>query len=225
MENNKTNNMKITDGVSLAGLRLNSDGFTKEDKFDLGKQDNDRLVDFVENIETRPDFNDSSTFLYDGYEHIHVLYKDIATGRMGAATFSQIKDYKVVPNEENPRGIIMYFMDGTSERVLIRGEDKFDLDIGIQMCLFKKILSDAMCEDYGSSVMNKLVLHAKKVKKNNERFLVKTATEEAERKRVRTNLIAKKQRRSARRKQEQIEMMAEAYRKAMDSNPENDANE
>ena len=219
---NKTNNMKITDGVTLAGIRLNSDGFTKEEKLDLKMQDMRRRESFVENIETRPDFNDSRTFLYDGYEYAYVFCDDInKTVYPTSFSVSQIKDWKVIPSENNPRGIVMYFMDGTSERVVTHGGDKFDLDVGIQMCLFKKMLSDKT-NGNGSSVMNKLVLHAKKVKKNNERFLEKNAEAEAERKRVRANLIAKKQRRAARRKKEQVEMMAEAYRKAMGSTSENE---
>ena len=219
---NKTNNMKITDGVTLAGIRLTSDGFTKEEKLDLKMQDMRRRASFVENIEDRPDFNDSRTFLYDGYEYVYVFCEYISKTVHPASLFvSQIKDWKVIPNENNPRGIVMYFMDGTSERVVTHGGDKFDLDVGIQMCLFKKMLSD-VTNGNGSSVMNKLVLHAKKVKKNNERFMEKTAAEESERKRVRANLIAKKQRRAARRKKEQVEMMAEAYRKAMGAASDNE---
>ena len=219
---NKTNNMKITDGVTLAGIRLTSDGFTKEEKLDLKMQDMRRRASFVENIEDRPDFNDSRTFLYDGYEYAYVFCDDInKTVYPTYLVVSQIKDWKVIPSENNPRGIVMYFMDGTSERVVTHGGDKFDLDVGIQMCLFKKMLSDKTYGN-GSSVMNKLVLHAKKVKKNNERFLEKNAAEEAERKRVRANLIAKKQRRAARRKKEQVEMMAEAYRKAMGAASDNE---
>ena len=219
MENNKTSNMKITDGVSLAGVRLNSDSFADDVENKLRVLDMQRLARYLKDIKSKPDFNDSRTFLYDGYEYIHVIQSGVNGGMISASFMSQIKDYKVIPNEENPRGLVMYFMDGTSERVVTRGEDKFDLDVGIQMCLFKKMLSDAT-NGNGSSVMNKLVLHAKKVKKNNERFLDKTAAEEAERKRVRANMTAKKQRRAARRKNEQIEMMAEAYRKAMDSKSE-----
>lgn len=218
---NKTNNMKITDSVALAGIRLNSDSFAEDVENKLRVLDMQRLARYLKDIKSKPDFNDSRTFLYDGYKNIQVVYED-TNGSMRSAYFmSQIKDWKVVPNEENPRGIVMYFMDGTSERVVTRGEDKFDLDVGIQMCLFKKMISERTNEN-GSSVMNKLVLHAKKVKKNNERFLEKTAAEEAERKRVRANLIEKKQRRAARRKKEQIEMMAEAYRKATGSTYENE---
>lgn len=219
MENNKTNNMKITDGVSLAGVRLNSDSFAEDVKNNLRVLDMQMLARCLKDIKSKPDFNDSRTFLFDGYKNIQVVYEGINGSMRSAYFMSQIKDWKVVPNEENPRGIVMYFMDGTSERVVTRGEDKFDLDVGIQMCLFKKMISERT-NGNGSSVMNKLVLHAKKVKKNNERFLEKTEAEEAERKRVRANMIAKKQRRAARRKKEQVEMMAEAYRKAMDSKSE-----
>lgn len=221
MENNKTNNMKITDGVSLAGIRLNSDSFAEDVENKLRVLDMQRLARYLKDIKSKPDFNDSRTFLYDGYEYIHVIQSGVNGGMISASFMSQIKDYKVIPNEENPRGLVMYFMDGTSERVVTRGEDKFDLDVGIQMCLFKKMISERT-NGNGSSVMNKLVLHAKKVKKNNERFLEKAAAEEAERKRVRANLIAKKQRRAARRKKEQVEMMAEAYRKAMGATSENE---
>lgn len=222
MENNKTSNMKITDGVSLAGIRLNSDSFTAEEKRGLRAHDMHRLTRYLDDVKSKPDFNDSRTFLYDGYEYAYVFCEDINKTVYPTSLFvSQIKDWKVIPSENNPRGIVMYFMDGTSERVVTHGGDKFDLDVGIQMCLFKKMLSDKT-DGNGSSVMNKLVLHAKKVKKNNERFLEKTAAEEAERKRVRANLIAKKQRRAARRKKEQVEMMAEAYRKATGSTSENE---
>lgn len=214
---NKTNNMKITDGVALAGIRLNSDSFTWEQKSALRTHDMHRLTRYLDDVKNKPDFNDSRTFLYDGYEYAYVFCEGL--NKLNKLVVSQIKDWKVIPSENNPRGIVMYFMDGTSERVVTHGGDKFDLDVGIQMCLFKKMLSDKTYGN-GSSVMNKLVLHAKKVKMNNERFLEKNAAEEAERKRVRANLIEKKQRRAARRKKEQVEMMAEAYRKAMDSKAE-----
>lgn len=114
--------------------------------------------------------------------------------------------------------VIVSFIDGTSEKAVLSDDDKFSLEQGISICITKKILSDHT-NGHGSSAYNKLIDYAMKVYKNKEKNIKaieesEKKTKEAERKRA-EKLRKKRAKRKAKLREEQIEIQAEAYRRAM----------
>lgn len=114
--------------------------------------------------------------------------------------------------------VIVNFADGTSEKAVLSDDDKFSLEQGISICIIKKILSDNT-NGHGSSAYNKLIDYAMKVYKNKEKNIKaieesEKKTKEAERKRA-EKLRKKRAKRKAKLREEQIEIQAEAYRRAM----------
>lgn len=116
--------------------------------------------------------------------------------------------------------VIVNFADGTSEKAVLSDDDKFSLEQGISICIIKKILSDNT-NGHGSSAYNKLIDYAMKVYKNKEKNIKaieesEKKTKEAERKRA-EKLRKKRAKHKAKLREEQIEIQAEAYRRAMKS--------
>ena len=114
--------------------------------------------------------------------------------------------------------VIVNFADGTVEKAVLSDDDKFSLEQGISICIIKKILSDNT-NGHGSSAYNKLIDYAMKVCKNKEKNIKaieesEKKTKEAERKRA-EKLRKKRAKRKAKLREEQIEIQAEAYRRAM----------
>ena len=112
----------------------------------------------------------------------------------------------------------MNFADGTSAKAVLSDDDKFSLEQGISICITKKMLSDHT-NGHGSSAYNKLIDYAMKVYKNKEKNIKaieesEKKTKEAERKRA-EKLRKKRAKRKAKLREEQIEIQAEAYRRAM----------
>lgn len=116
----------------------------------------------------------------------------------------RIKDYKVI----NDKVVIVTFADGTTEKAICSPEDTFDLDRAIEICVCKKIFGGTKV--YNNTIKDALKQVAAIDKKK------KTDAEEAER-------IAKKKEKDIQRKisriekirQEQIQIQAEAFVKAM----------
>lgn len=115
-------------------------------------------------------------------------------------------------------GVMVEFIDGTSTKAMVAGNDKFDLETGISICITKKII-DMRTNGNGSSVYNKLVDYAVKVMKRNEAAGEQYEKERAEKKRIYENKCRKKQkrreRREARQREQEIEIQKEAYLRAM----------
>lgn len=115
-----------------------------------------------------------------------------------------IVDYKIL----NDRAIMFIFADGTTEKTICSENDKYDLEEAINVAICKKMFG-------GTSEYNNAVRKAiKQVKAINE----KKKREEAERKeleRRKAKRVERKLRRKAAKRQEQIDIQAEAFLKAM----------
>ena len=115
-----------------------------------------------------------------------------------------ITDYKVFNNKV----VVVWFDDGTTEKATCDKLDVFDLERAIEVCIVKKKFG-------GSNEYNKTVRRAmkqiaaidknKKLEKEEQELLAKKKAKE----------IARKIKRIEKKRQEQIDMMAEAYLKAM----------
>lgn len=102
------------------------------------------------------------------------------------------------------------FADGTKEKSVCREPDVFSLESAISICISKKVMG-------GSSAYNNAVRRGMKVYEDKQK---KEAAEKAEQERIekkRAKRLAYKERRAAKRREEQIAIQAEAYLRAMKS--------
>lgn len=133
-----------------------------------------------------------------------VYYKD------GYKNFTRTLMPDVADVEVVQRTVIVRFMDGTKTKATLDSEDAFSLEQGISICLTKKLLGKD-----GSSIYNKLIERALKVKKKNEDARFKAKLEEEELKRRKAKYQAQREKRKQRRREEAIAIQAEAYARAL----------
>ena len=111
------------------------------------------------------------------------------------------------------------FADGTYEKAVLSENDTFSLEQGVSICLTKKLLSKIVGSDFSGSVYNKIVDYAlgvydDKVKAAKE-TKEKAEKEKAAAKEKAEKIKAIRAKRKAQLREEQIEIQAEAYRRAM----------
>ena len=140
-----------------------------------------------------------------------------------------INEYTAIPEVEDVKVIdsngikvtIVYFDDGTFEKSVCQKDDTFSLEYGIGLCISKKILFDLTGEN-GTTVYNRLIRQAVKVMKRN-RKIEKEIKQESTAEELRRKKAAEKRKKrlakiAERKREEQIEIHAEAYRRAMNMN-------
>lgn len=120
------------------------------------------------------------------------------------------KDIRIVDvNPIVPNKVVeVTFADGTKEKSVCREPDTFSLESAISICISKKIMG-------GSSAYNNAVKRGMKVYENKQK---REAAERAEQERIekkRAKRLAYKERRAAKKREEQIAIQAEAYIRAM----------
>lgn len=108
----------------------------------------------------------------------------------------------------NDKVVTVKFADNTEEKAVLNPEDNFSIEQGISVCIAKKLVGD-------SSVYNKLIDYALKVKKNNEVEKAKKLAEEAEKKEK--NRLANQKRAEKNRKKREVEetKLAKTFMTAM----------
>lgn len=150
--------------------------------------------------------------------YIKIADKD---GCVGADKYlmSDIVDVSIIESNEHCRVIVATFSDGGKEKAVLSNDDFFTLEQGISICIAKKLLSDRVGETHGSSVYNKLISRGVKVFENRIKEANKKAAEEAAMKEKYKKIVAKKQakrkKRIAEERENQIEIQKEAYLRAM----------
>ena len=130
-----------------------------------------------------------------------------------------IKDVKIIfGNEGEPRGVIVYFEDGTEQKAVCSGDDIFNFETGISICVTKKLL-DKRTDGHGHSVYNKIIEHAVKVYEHKEakKEKVKAEAERIAHKKVKRaeKCAARKAKKEAEAREKRIQEQAEAYVRAM----------
>lgn len=136
----------------------------------------------------------------------------------------EISDVRHIINKDNVIGVEIKFADNTKQKAICSPNDTFNLEQGISICLFKKILEDGLvtsnllCKGRGTSIYNKLVNHALKVMERRIKAEEEAEKKEAERKLKEQRFIEKKRRADARRAKREAEQrineMAEAIRRS-----------
>lgn len=138
-------------------------------------------------------------------------------------------EYTAIPEAEDVKVIdsngvkvtIVYFDDGTFEKSVCQKDDTFSLEYGIGLCISKKILFDLTGEN-GTTVYNRLIRQAVKTMKRNRKIEKEIKQESAAEELRRKKAAEKRQKRLAKiatkKREEQIEIQAEAYRRVMSKN-------
>ena len=116
----------------------------------------------------------------------------------------EIVDVKVINN----RVIIMTFIDGTQTKAVCDKDDTFNLEVGIGICITKRLMSDD--EQTGNSMFNKSIKKALRVMKQNEQIEQTRKEIAEEEKRIIEKIKRKKEKRAEKRRQKKIQMMADA---------------
>jgi hypothetical protein len=136
----------------------------------------------------------------------------------------EISDVRHIINKGDVIGVEIKFADNTKQKAICSPNDTFNLEQGISICLFKKILEDGLitsnplCKGRGTSIYNKLVNHAIKVMERRIKAEEKAKKKEAEKKEKEQRFIEKKrradERRAKRESEQRINEMAEAIRRS-----------
>lgn len=116
-----------------------------------------------------------------------------------------IKDVKVHNNT-----VLVTFADNTKTVAVLDKEDKFDLEQGISICITKKLLGEN-----GSSIYNKLIKRAFKVKNQNEKAAEKAKKAKEKENQRKELALARHKKKMNKKREEQIEIQKEAYIRAM----------
>lgn len=116
----------------------------------------------------------------------------------------KILDVKVINNKV----VIVTFIDGTQTKAVCDKDDTFNLEVGIGICITKRLISDD--EQTGNSMFNKAIKDALKVMKRNEQLEQARKEFEEEEKRIEAKIKRKKEKRAEKRRQKKIQMMADA---------------
>lgn len=127
------------------------------------------------------------------------------------------EDVRVI-DSNGTKVTIVYFGDGTFEKAVCHKDDTYSLEQGISICVTKKILSEITGLN-GTTAYNRLIRKALKTMKDNRKAEEKAKQESAAEELRRKKAAQKRQRRLAkiaeRKREEAIEIQAEAYRRAM----------
>lgn len=106
--------------------------------------------------------------------------------------------------------VIVRFADKTKTKATFDSEGKFSLEEGISICVTKKLLGQE-----GSSLYNKLIEKALKIKAKNEADAAKAQQEAEEAKRRKAKYQAQREKKKQRRREEAVAIQAEAYARAL----------
>lgn len=165
-------------------------------------------IDEVEKKLNGPDVDPTTkTELVSNNGNIHVRhYKDgfFQTERKLMPDIADVRVYD--------KTVVVMFTDKTKTSAVLDSVDTFSVDQGISVCITKKLLG----ED-GSSLYNKLVARALKVIKKNKKVAEDEKKKKAEDKKARELKKARAKRRKAKKREDSINIQAEAIKRAFAS--------
>jgi len=145
------------------------------------------------------------TFFIDcGADKWEPITFDIDTSHVLRYKTPAITDVKTINNKV----VIVTFADGSSTKAVCDKDDAFNLDIGIGICITKRLMSRD--EKAGNSMFNKAIRDAHKVMKRNEELAQAKKELEEEEKRIEAKIQRKKEKRAEKRRQKRVEELADA---------------
>ena len=138
-------------------------------------------------------------------KNIFIKYYDKGFYKSEKLMMPDIKDVKVYDHT-----VVVVFADNTKTTAVLDPEDKFNLEQGISICLTKKLIGND-----GSSIYNKLIKRALKVKKQNEDADRRAKEKKIEEKKHKELVVARKQKKKLKKREEEINMHKEAIIRAI----------
>lgn len=135
---------------------------------------------------------------------------NIKVWNIGLSPNLNIIDYKVI----NDRVVIVTFVDSSTEKAICNPEDTFDLERAIEICICKKMFGGTKAYNDAVRRALKQVAAIDKKKKEDEEEIKRIAKRKEKD-------IQRKIRRRERIRQEQIDIQAAAYLKALQMNEGN----
>ena len=148
---------------------------------------------------------ETKTKLANQYGKIYVKHYKDGYYQKQRQLMPDFKDIKVVQ-----KTVIVEWTDGTKTKTSLDSEDTYSLEQGISICITKKLLGEE-----GSSVYNKLIKRALKIKAANEAAVAKAKQEKKEAKERKLRYEEKRRAKKLRKREEAIEIQKEAYLRAM----------
>ena len=204
--------------INTCIANINTDGYTITASYNTHNPISDTLYNMF-----KPD-NDSKPRMFYQAETYGRQYRTIRFGRSKETSIylmPEFSDVRIIRDKEGSSiGVEIDFADGTKQKAICMPDDTFNLEQGITICLFKKMLTYGchIEEQYVTGVYNKLVKHAIKIR--NRRIKAeeeaKKAEEEAKLQEQRFQEKRRKAKiRQAKRKSERrINELAEAIRRS-----------
>jgi hypothetical protein len=124
----------------------------------------------------------------------------------------------VVTKKEMPIATIVVFENGSTQAAYCNENDNFNLEIGISICVTREFMKRLYGIKDDTSAYNKIIRHGMKTYKNHCKAVEKTKKLVAEQEAIERNRKIKEQKRrekrAAKKKEREIEILAEAIRRA-----------
>lgn len=124
----------------------------------------------------------------------------------------------VVTKKEMPVATIVLFENGSTQTAYCDENDDFNLETGISICVTRELMKRLYGIKDDTSAYNKIIRHGMKTYKNHCKAIEKTKKRIAEQKAIERNRKIKEQKRrekrAAKKKEHEIEILAEAIRRA-----------
>lgn len=124
----------------------------------------------------------------------------------------------VVTKKEMPVATIVLFENGSTQTAYCDKNDDFNLETGISICVTRELMKRLYGIKDDTSAYNKIIRHGMKTYKNHCKAIEKTKKRIAEQKAIERNRKIKEQKRrekrAAKKKEHEIEILAEAIRRA-----------
>lgn len=125
-----------------------------------------------------------------------------------------IKNVKVISQEGNPIGVLVFFEDGTKQKAICQKGDTFNLETGIAMCLLKWFYADKPDGSDGTKNANNAIKNAIKVRDKNLALIAEEKKKKAELKEANRKFEEKRHKKSLKRREARIREMVEAIERA-----------
>lgn len=159
----------------------------------------------------------TKTLLHGDGKNIYITPCENGYKKSARKLIPDIKDIIV----HNNYVVIVEFVDGTKEKAVLHPDDNFSTEYGIMICITKKLLGGSSSD--GANIYNKLSEYALNVLKKKEKQKAKEAADKAERKAAQEKRAQRKAAKKAAKRDEQIQILKEAYISAMTEMGKNNA--
>ena len=165
-------------------------------------------VDKLNSKQKNPDVDPTTkTELVSNNGNIYVKHYKDGFFKNERKLMPDITDVRVYDNT-----VVMMFADKTKTSAVLDSEDTFSIEQGISICITKKLLG----ED-GNSLYNKMITRALKVIKKKEKAAEDEKKKKEDEKKARELKKARAQRRKDKKREESIDIQAEAIKRAFAS--------